>query len=73
MTESTTVKKFKINDRVKRSNASGSYGTVKEVRAETRNVTSHTEDKDRHIMVSVHWDSGTISYFSPSSLDLVKE
>ena len=73
MTEAAAGRKFKVNDRVKRAGVSGCYGTVKAVRAETINVTSHADEKDKNLMVNVQWDNGTLSYFSPSALEPVKE
>lgn len=62
-------KKLKENDRVKRKFASGCNGTVKQVREET--TASSVEQKEIALLVTVAWDNGTISYFSPDGLDLV--
>ncbi len=67
------TKKLKVNDRVKRINASGCYGTIKDIRQEVSQSTISSENKDRALMVSVLWDNGTLSTFGIDSLEQVKE
>ena len=61
-------RKIKDNDRVKRKTGGGCCGTVKEVREET--TASTVEQKESALLVTVAWDNGTVSYFSPDGLDL---
>lgn len=61
-------KKLKENDRVRRTNFPGCVGTVKGIREETS--ASTVEQKEEALLVTVFWDNGTISYFSPASLEL---
>lgn len=65
----TTAKKLKENDRVRRLNVPGCQGIVKQIRQET--TASTVEQKEDALLVTVLWDNGTISYFSPQSLELV--
>lgn len=69
MAETLNSKKFKINDRVKRNQLSGCLGTVREIRIESSASTQ--AQRERGILVCVQWDNGTVSFFSPESLDLV--
>jgi hypothetical protein len=71
MAEATPGRKFKINDRVKRAKGTGCLGTVKDIRAETS--ASQKEEKVANLLVNVLWDNGTLSYFTPSALESVKE
>lgn len=67
--------KFKPNDRVKRSNGtSGCCGTVKDVRAELTagRVEPTHKEREKHLMITVAWDNGTISSFSPEALEAAK-
>ncbi|NLF24711.1 MAG: hypothetical protein GX589_03520 [Deltaproteobacteria bacterium] len=61
---------LKVNDRVKRVGVERSYGLIKEVREEIIGTSGDTKDKG--ILVKVQWDNGTISYFSPESLQLIE-
>ncbi len=61
-------KKLKENDRVRRINVPGCVGVVKQIRAET--AASTVEQKEEALLVTVLWDNGTFSYFSPASLEL---
>ena len=69
--ESNSSKKFKVNDRVRRSNGQGCSGVVKDIRSEVTSA-GHREDKEKNVMINVQWDNGTLSYFSPMSLELAK-
>ena len=72
MAEATTSqKKFKPNDRVRRTSGKGSLGYVKDVRSEITSA-GHSDDKEKNLMINVQWDNGTLSYFSPGALELVK-
>ena len=62
---------LKEKDRVKRKNGGGCYGIVQSVQTEITSSSGDTKDKGK--LVSVQWDNGTISYFDPSALELVKE
>ncbi len=72
-----TTGKFKINDRVKRISVPGGIGTVKELRTEVSassvETRSSTEARERNLMVSVQWDTGTQSYMTPESLEVVSK
>jgi len=59
--------KFSVNDRVRRANGEGSQGAVKEVRQEV--VSSSGDTREKGIMVTVAWDNGTISSFTPEALE----
>lgn len=62
---------LKVEDRVKRKNAPGCYGTIREICEE---VTASTGDtKDKALLVKVHWDNGTTSVFAPESLEQISE
>jgi hypothetical protein len=64
------AEKFKVNDRVKRASGGGCIGVVKELRAETTSIGD--SKKEKPLLVSVLWDNGTISYFSPEGLQQAK-
>jgi hypothetical protein len=64
-----TTKKLKENDRVRRIGLPGCAGIVKQVRQET--TASTVEQKEDALLVTVLWDNGTISYFSPTALEVV--
>ena len=64
------AEKFKLNDRVKRSNGEGCLGIIKELRAETTSISD--SKKEKPLLVSVLWDNGTLSYFAPEGLQLAK-
>jgi hypothetical protein len=55
--------------RVRRKAGWGSLGTVKEIRAEVTATGSDLSEKG--LMVIVDWDSGTQSYFTPNSIEVV--
>lgn len=62
--------KFKVNDRVKRINATGSIGSVKQVRAEVlQSAAADIKVREKALMVSVLWDNGTLSVFAPDALE----
>jgi hypothetical protein len=66
----TTKKAFKEKDRVRRSWGEGCLGTVQQVREE---VTSTSGDvREKGLLISVLWDNGTLSYFSPEGLDIIE-
>jgi hypothetical protein len=62
-----TLKRLRENDRVKRKDRPGAIGTVKSIRQET--TASTVEQKDIALLVTVLWDNGTLSSFSPEGLD----
>ena len=66
-----SVKKMKVNDRVRRVNDDGCQGAIKDIRAESVSV-SGTEEKDKPLMVNVLWDNGTLSVLAPEALEVVK-
>ena len=71
MTEAASNEvEFKEEDRVRRKGKAGSLGTVLEVRQELTSTSSDTTK--RSILIKVHWDSGTVSYFGPEGLELSK-
>jgi len=59
--------KFSVNDRVRRVNGEGSQGAVQEVRQEV--IASSGDTREKGIMVTVAWDNGTISSFTPEALE----
>ncbi len=63
------TKAFKENDRVRRISVPGCQGVVKSVRQET--TASTVEQKSNALLVTVLWDNGTQSYFSPEGLEHV--
>jgi len=70
MAEATnTTKKFKVNDRVQRATGKGCLGVVKDLRSEIT-AAGRSEEKEKNLMLNVQWDNGTLSYLSPSSLEL---
>ncbi len=66
------VKKFKVNDRVRRVTGQGCWGVVKDVRSEVTSA-GRPEEGNKNLMINVQWDNGTLSYFSPASLEVIKE
>ena len=66
------AKKFKVNDRVRRVSGQGCLGNVKDVRSEITSA-GRADEGNKNLMINVQWDNGTLSYFSPSTLELVKE
>lgn len=66
-----TTKKLQVNDRVKRVSGTGCLGVVREVKTEVTAV--KPEEQEKGIMIAVAWDNGTVSYFSPGALQVVKE
>ena len=62
-----TTRKFKENDRVRRIGSSACAGTVKGLRTELTATT--VEAREKGLLVGVLWDNGTMSYFSPESLE----
>jgi hypothetical protein len=65
------TRKYKESDRVRRLGGSSCPGTVKALRTELSATTP--EARERGLLVSVLWDNGTMSYFSPEALELVEE
>ena len=68
MTESN----IKVNSRVKRKAGRGGFGIVKDVHSETVSARSHVAGESE-LMVGVLWDTGTLSYLSPTALELAPE
>lgn len=69
MAEEKLTNKFKVNDRVKRIKGVGCHGIVKELKTEV--TAARADSKDKPVMITVQWDNGTFSYFTPESLELV--
>ncbi len=61
---------IKINDRVKRINQGGCYGTVKDVREETT-AKATDKDKENALLINVSWDNGTLSYVALEALEVI--
>jgi hypothetical protein len=60
---------MKPKDKVQRKSLPGCYGIVKDVRKE---VTATSIDTGTQaLIVSVQWDNGTFSYFTPDALETV--
>ena len=60
---------LKVKDRVTRSDAIGSKGTVTSVRLDAISPTG--DRRDRGVTIGVQWDNGTFSYFDPAGLVVV--
>lgn len=58
-----------VNDRVRRVSGEGPFGTVEEVREEI-NTSATDRPRAKKFLVRVRWDSGTVSYFAPESLQI---
>jgi len=63
-------KQLKVGDRVRRSRAPGSQGIVKDVRSEVLQ-SSLERGREPALIVSVLWDNGTYSNFTPDALEVV--
>ena len=63
------AKKFKQEDRVRRTNHKGCDGTVFEIRMELENGGLSEEAREKGVMVGVKWDNGTISFLGPDALE----
>jgi hypothetical protein len=63
--------KLQVNDRVKRTDSPGCYGTVKDIRHEV--TATSGESKDKGLLITVLWDNGTFSYFGPEGLQALTE
>jgi len=61
----------KVDDRVRSINLPRCLGVVKEVHEEIIGTSGDT--KDKALLIKVLWDNGTLSYFSPEALEVVKE
>lgn len=64
---------LKAGDRVKRANATGARGTVREVRTEVTASATAADANYRGLIVTVNWDNGTFSYFGVDGLTLISE
>ena len=63
------TKTFNVNDRVRRVDKSGAWGTIKQIRTE---VTASSQDaKEKGRMFYVLWDNGTLSCLGADALELV--
>jgi hypothetical protein len=60
---------IKPEDKVQRRNQPGCYGTVRDVRKEV--TASSVDSGTQAFLVSVQWDNGTFSYFTPDALEVV--
>lgn len=67
MKEGTAKESLKVNDRVRQIGSSAREGVVRALRTEV--TASNPEQQERSLMVQVLWDTGTLSYFSPSALE----
>jgi len=66
-----TTNKLEVSDRVRRKEMRGCLGRVKDIRAEV--TLSAADTKEKALLVSVQWDNGTLSYFTPDALEKVEE
>ena len=71
MSSTTSSRKIKVQDRVRRLNQPGCHGVVRELKTEVTAVTP--EAREKGLMVTVQWDNGTFSYMGPDALEVVKE
>ena len=60
---------FKKKQRVKRADGSGCLGTVVEIQDESDKGSEHNE---KGVLISVQWDNGTYSYFTPEGITLAE-
>ena len=63
---------IKIGDRVIAVERQSIKGIVKDVRSEVT-AKPDQKDKEKSLLVSVLWDNGTFSYFSPEKLKVVEK
>jgi len=70
MSKNNGLDKFSVDNRVRRTNGEGSLGSVKEVRQEV--IASSGDTREKGVMVTVAWDNGTISSFTPEALEIVE-
>lgn len=63
-----TMVNYKVEDRVRRVGRAAPLGTVKALREEV--VGSSGEADRKETLVKIQWDNGTLSYFSPESIEL---
>ena len=68
---STIVRKYKVDDRVKRANSAGGLGTVRDLKTEISQASA--ESKEKGLMIVVAWDNGTVSYHGTDSLAPAKD
>ena len=60
---------FKKEQRVKRVDGTGCLGTVVEVLDEVQNGSQSAEKKnEKGVIITVEWDNGTYSHFTPEAL-----
>ena len=60
---------FEVGDRVVRTGTKGPYGLVQKVRVDTtRNTIKEDGGEPPGITVTVLWDNGTLSHFTPEML-----
>ena len=59
------AKTLNVNDRVRRCDKTGAFGTIKQIRTE---VTASSQDKGK--MYYVLWDNGTLSCLGGDALEL---
>ena len=62
------TKNISVNNRVRRSDKSGTLGTVKQVRTEV--TASSQEAKEKGKMYYVLWDNGTLSCLGGDGLEI---
>ena len=67
--QKTAECQVKVDDRVRRVGRSGPVGTVKSLREEV--IGSSGEAGKKEVLVKIQWDNGTLSYFSPESVEVV--
>ena len=60
------AKTLNVNDRVRRSDKTGAFGTIKQIRTE---VTASSQDA-KGKMYYVLWDNGTLSCMGGDALEL---
>lgn len=62
---------LKVGDRVKRAEAPGPVGTIKQIREESIRGSLKAETEEPAVTVTVIWDNGTESHFVPEGLQTV--
>lgn len=69
--DSMAQNQFKVGDKVIRIHTPGCQGVVKDVREETVQQ-GDSRERERPVIIGVQWDNGTVSFFGPSGLQVVK-
>ncbi|MBL7662316.1 hypothetical protein JNK13_06140 [bacterium] len=61
--------KFNTNDKVVRKGTVGPIGVVTQIRVETQRATLKESEEGPSVTVTVLWNNGTLSHFTPDGLE----